>query len=96
MPQSDRQVLLFALAGFCTLTIGASIVNGIDGALAPTAIAAFRYGLTAVGLSVLLMVKQGPRGLFNPRPSMQWLRGAGLCRHLRQGHPGCDDDRRPG
>jgi drug/metabolite transporter (DMT)-like permease len=80
MQQSDRAGLLLALAGFCTLTIGDSIVKGIDGAWAPTAIAAWRYGLGALGLSVLLVMKQGPRALFNvPRPGMQWLRGAAVA-----------------
>lgn len=79
MQQSDRQGLLFALAGFCMLTIGDSIVKGIDGAWAPTAIAAFRYGLAAVGLSALLVWKQGPLALFDiPRPGVQWVRGAGV------------------
>ena len=80
MQQSDRAGLLFALAGFCTLTIGDSIVKGIDGAWAPTAIAAWRYALGAVGLTTLLVMKQGWAPLRNiPRPGMQWLRGAGVA-----------------
>ncbi len=80
MQQSDRSGLLYALAGFCMLTIGDSIVKGIDGAWAPTAIAAWRYGLGALGLSILLVVKQGPRALFDvPRPGVQWLRGAAVA-----------------
>lgn len=79
MQQSDRAGLLFALAGFCALTIGDSIVKGIDGAWAPTAIAAWRYSLAAVGLSVLLVMKQGLRPLLDiPRPGIQLLRGAGV------------------
>ena len=79
MQQSDRAGLLFALAGFCALTIGDSIVKGIDGAWAPTAIAAWRYGLGAIGLTSLLVMKQGLEPLRNiPQPGMQWLRGAGV------------------
>ncbi|WP_120076785.1 DMT family transporter [Aurantiacibacter odishensis] len=79
MQQSDRAGLLFALAGFCTLTIGDSIVKGIGGAWAPTAIAAFRYCLGALGLSLLLVWREGPRALIDiPRPGVQWLRGAGV------------------
>lgn len=79
MQQSDRPGLLFALAGFCTLTIGDSIVKGIDGAWAPTAIAAWRYGLGALGLTAILLMKEGVQPLRNiPNPGMQWLRGAGV------------------
>ena len=79
MQQSDRAGLLFALAGFCTLTVGDSIVKGIDGAWAPTAIAAWRYALGAIGLTALLVVKQGLQPLREiPQPGMQWLRGFGV------------------
>ena len=79
MRQSDRAGLLFALAGFCTLTIGDSIVKGIDGAWAPTAIAAWRYALGAIGLTALLVMKQGLQPLREiPQPGIQWLRGAGV------------------
>ncbi|MGB3796541.1 MAG: DMT family transporter [Alteraurantiacibacter sp.] len=80
MQQSDRAGLLFALAGFCALTIGDAIVKGIDGAWAPTAIAAWRYGLGAIGLTALLVMRQGLEPLRNiPRPGMQLLRGAGVA-----------------
>lgn len=79
MRQSDRAGLLFALAGFCTLTVGDSIVKGIDGAWAPTAIAAWRYALGAIGLTALLVMKQGLQPLREiPQPGMQWLRGFGV------------------
>ncbi|MWV29453.1 DMT family transporter [Aurantiacibacter rhizosphaerae] len=79
MQQSDRAGLLYALAGFCLLTIGDSIVKGIDGAWAPTAIAAWRYGLGALGLTALLVMKEGLQPLRNiPRPGMQVLRGTGV------------------
>ncbi|MFB0613276.1 DMT family transporter [Aurantiacibacter poecillastricola] len=79
MQETDRSGLLFALAGFCTLTLGDAIVKGIDGAWAPTAIAAWRYGLGAVGLTAILIWKEGLAPLRNiPGFWMQWLRGAGV------------------
>lgn len=79
MQHSDRAGLLFALAGFCTLSIGDVIVKGIDGAWAPTAIAAWRYGLAAIGLTVLLVMREGWKPLLHwPRPGVQMLRGLGV------------------
>lgn len=79
MQQSERAGLLFALAGFCTLSIGDAIVKGIDGAWAPTVIAAWRYGLAAVLLTTMLVSREGWAPLRRwPRPGLQWLRGLGV------------------
>jgi drug/metabolite transporter (DMT)-like permease len=80
MQQSDRAGLLFALAGFCTLSIGDVIVKGLDGAWAPTAIAVLRYGLGAIGLSALLALHQGAAPFRTiPMPLIQLLRGLGVA-----------------
>jgi len=80
MQQSDRAGLLFALAGFCTLSIGDVIVQGLDGAWAPTAIAVLRYGLGAIGLSALLALHQGAAPFRTiPMPLIQLLRGLGVA-----------------
>ncbi len=80
MQQSDRAGLLFALGGFCLLSVGDAIVKGIDGAWAPTAIAAFRYGLGAIGLTTLLVIREGWAPLRRiPRPGIQMLRGMGVA-----------------
>ncbi|MCB2065093.1 MAG: DMT family transporter [Erythrobacter sp.] len=79
MQHSERAGLLYALAGFCTLSIGDAIVKGIDGGWAPTAIAAWRYGFAAFLLTCLLVSREGWRPLLHwPRPGLQVLRGLGV------------------
>ncbi len=80
MQESHRSGLLFALAGFCALTIGDSIVKGIDQAWAPTAVAALRYVLGALGLTALLVWSEGTAPLRRiPNPRIQWLRGGAVA-----------------
>ena len=80
MQQSDRAGLLFALAGFCTLSIGDVVVKGMDGMWPSTGIAMLRYTLAAIGLSALLAWKGGAASLLAmPRAGIQWLRGLGVA-----------------
>ena len=79
LPQSDRAGLLYALAGFCLLTIGDAIIKGVDGAWPPTATASLRYVIGAVALTVLLVAKEGLAPLRHiPDLRFQWLRGAAV------------------
>ncbi|WP_241233462.1 DMT family transporter [Altericroceibacterium xinjiangense] len=73
--QNDRSGLLFALAGFCTLSIGDAIVKGMTGMWSPAAMAATRYVLAAAGLSAFLVAQQGIGALRMPKPGLQWVRG---------------------
>lgn len=75
---SDRQGLLFALAGFATLSLGDAVVKSMAGLWAPTAISALRYGLAAVGLGAMLLAREGRASFRMKRPAIQWLRGAGV------------------
>ena len=78
--QSDRAGLLFALAGFSTLSIGDAIIKGMADAWPPTAMAATRYVLAAIGLSAMLAARQGWTAVFAmPRPGLQWLRGLSVA-----------------
>lgn len=80
MQQSDRAGLLFALAGFCLLSVGDAVVKSIADEWTPTALAAFRYSLGAVALSALLTLREGTRPLREiPRPLIQALRGFGVA-----------------
>ncbi|APE29143.1 DMT family transporter [Aurantiacibacter gangjinensis] len=79
MQQSDRAGLLFALAGFCLLTVGDAIIKGVDGAWPPTAVASLRYTIGALGLTALLLLQEGAKPLERiPDLRFQWLRGASV------------------
>lgn len=79
MQESDRAGLLFALAGFCTLSIGDAIIKGMAGEWPATAIAMTRYVVGTLVLAVL-MVRHGGglRALALPTSGLQWLRGVSI------------------
>jgi drug/metabolite transporter (DMT)-like permease len=78
MQQSDRAGLLYALAGFCTLSIGDAIIKGMAGEWPAPAMAATRYIAGTVLLSVLLWRHEGAAALRLPRDPLQWLRGVAI------------------
>ena len=79
MHNHDRKGLLFALAGFLTLSMGDAVIKSMAGQWAPTAIAALRFGLGAAGLSALLLWREGSSAFRPPRPGIQLLRGFGIA-----------------
>ncbi|MEN7537002.1 DMT family transporter [Aurantiacibacter flavus] len=78
MQNSDRAGLLYALAGFCTLSIGDAIVKGMMGAWPAPAMAATRYVVGSALLAVLLARSEGLGALGLPRDKLQWLRGLSI------------------
>jgi drug/metabolite transporter (DMT)-like permease len=78
MQQSDRAGLLYALAGFCTLSIGDAIIKGMAGEWPAPAMAATRYVAGTILLAILLVRSEGPAGLSLPREPLQWLRGVAI------------------
>jgi len=78
MHNTDRAGLLFALAGFCTLSLGDAIIKGMPGAWPATAMAATRYVVGTMLLAVLMVRSQGWRALALPRDGLQWLRGVAI------------------
>ncbi len=78
MPQSDRAGLLYALAGFSTLSIGDAIIKGMAGAWPAPAMAATRYVAGTALLAVLLGRAEGLAALRLPRDPLQWLRGVAI------------------
>lgn len=78
MRHPERSGLLFALAGFATLSFGDAVVKSMTGLWAPTAIAATRYVIGAVGLGALLMARQGRTAFVAPVPHIQLVRGAAV------------------
>ena len=80
MQQSDRVGLLFALAGFCLLSVSDAVVKSMADEWTPTALAAVRYTIGAVGLSALLLAREGTAPLRSvPKPGIQFLRGFGIA-----------------
>lgn len=78
MQQSDRAGLLYALAGFCTLSIGDAIIKGMAGAWPAPAMAATRYVTGTLLLAALLARYEGWAALRLPRDPLQWLRGVAI------------------
>jgi drug/metabolite transporter (DMT)-like permease len=77
--QNEGTGLLFALVGFATLSFGDAVVKSMAGQWAPTAIAALRYLLGAIGLSAILLARQGPAAFAMPVPRIQLLRGVAVA-----------------
>jgi drug/metabolite transporter (DMT)-like permease len=78
MQQSDRAGLLYALAGFSTLSIGDAIIKGMAGAWPAPAMAATRYVAGTLLLAALLARYEGRAALRLPRDPLQWLRGVAI------------------
>lgn len=78
MQQSDRAGLLFALAGFCTLSLGDAIIKGMAGEWPAPAMAATRYVVGTLVLAVLMVRHEGFASLALPKSGLQWLRGVAI------------------
>lgn len=78
MQQDERSGLLWALAGFCALSAGDAIIKTMAGDWPPTAVAALRYSIGAIGLAALLYWREGRAGFRLPRPGIQLMRGIGV------------------
>ena len=78
MQQSDRAGLLYALAGFCTLSIGDAIVKGMAGLWPAPGMAALRYVFGTILLAFLLARAEGRAAVSLPRDKLQWLRGVAI------------------
>lgn len=78
MQQSDRAGLLYALAGFCTLSIGDAIIKGMAGEWPAPAMAATRYVAGTLLLATLMVRHEGRASLALPRDKLQWVRGVAI------------------
>jgi drug/metabolite transporter (DMT)-like permease len=78
MQQSDRAGLLYALAGFCTLSIGDAIIKGMAGAWPAPAMAATRYVVGSLVLAILLARSEGFGALRLPGDKLHWVRGVAI------------------
>lgn len=70
-----RQSFLLALAGFATFSLGDGITKSTAGLWPGTAVAALRFGLGAMGLGLILLVREGRAGFAMPCPLVQVGRG---------------------
>lgn len=78
MQQSDKAGLLYALAGFCTLSIGDAIIKGMAGEWPAPAMALTRYIVGTMLLAFLLARKDGLNALALPKDKLQWVRGVAI------------------
>lgn len=79
MRQNDSTGLLFALAGFSTMSVGDAVIKSIAGAWPGTAVALTRYTIGCLLLAGLLAWREG-RGGFRVRLSRwQIARGIGIA-----------------
>ena len=79
LQDEDRSGLLIALAGFALLSVGDAVVKSMAGQWAPTGIATLRYIIGAIGLSAILLAREGRAGFTVPRPGLQLVRGASVA-----------------
>lgn len=79
MAHIDRSGLLLALGGFALLSVGDIVVKSMAGLWPGTAIAALRYVFGAIGLGVILFLREGWADFSFPRLRWQTLRGASVA-----------------
>ncbi|RVQ65484.1 DMT family transporter [Croceicoccus ponticola] len=79
MHQTERAGVLAALAGFVLMSIGDVVWKFGSTEWAPTAMAALRYTMGAVGLGVILLMREGAEGFRVNRPLVQLMRGGGVA-----------------
>jgi drug/metabolite transporter (DMT)-like permease len=79
MQHYGRNGFLFALCGFALLSMGDAVIKSMAGEWPGTAVAALRFCIGAIGLGVILWMKEGKAGFKIPLPKFQLLRGFGLA-----------------
>ena len=67
--------MAYALAGFALLSCGDGVIKSVSGEWPGTGVAALRFALGALGLGLVLLLKEGVRGFRFPKPKVQLARG---------------------
>ncbi len=75
MTREERAGIGIAMLGFATLSVGDAVVKSMAGDWPAHAVAALRFTIGALGLSVLLLRSEGPRGFRPKKPLLQLARG---------------------
>lgn len=79
MAPNPRKALILAVCGFMLLSVGDVVVKTMAGAWPGSAVAALRYVIGAVGLTVLVALRVGRSGFVFPKPWLQVGRGAAVA-----------------
>ncbi|MEP5937316.1 MAG: DMT family transporter [Erythrobacter sp.] len=76
--QSSRAGLLYAICGFALLSSGDAVVKTMADEWPAVAVAALRFTVGAVGLSIFLLIKEGRSSFLPTNPWLQIARGTCL------------------
>lgn len=79
MQHDERSGIMLAVAGFSSLSVGDAIIKTMAGEWSPLAVAALRFTIGAIGLSLLLWRSEGGAAFRPKRPLLQVARGACLA-----------------
>lgn len=84
MQASERSGILLAMSGFALLSVGDAVIKTMAGEFSPLGVAAIRFAIGAIGLSILLGASEGKRAFRPTDPRLQAARGfclaaASLC-----------------
>lgn len=79
MTPSERSGLTYAVTGFAILSCGDAVVKSMAGDWPAFAVAALRFAIGALGLSVILWRSEGPRAFRPLNWKLQAARGACLA-----------------
>jgi drug/metabolite transporter (DMT)-like permease len=79
MTPTERSGLAYAVAGFAILSVGDAVIKSMSEMWPPYAVAALRFSIGAVGLSILLWRSEGPRAFVPANWPLQIARGTCLA-----------------
>ncbi|MBY6128148.1 DMT family transporter [Qipengyuania aquimaris] len=84
MQASERSGILLAMSGFALLSVGDAVIKTMAGEFSPLGVAAIRFAIGAIGLSILLGASEDRRAFRPTDPKLQAARGfclaaASLC-----------------
>ncbi len=79
MTRTERTGLAYAVAGFICLSLGDAVIKSMADAWPAHAVAALRFAIGAIGLSLLLLRSEGPAAFVPTKPWLQAARGTCLA-----------------
>ncbi|MEM8724272.1 MAG: DMT family transporter [Pseudomonadota bacterium] len=79
MTRDERSGLAIAVLGFAVLSVGDAVIKSMAGDWPVHAVAALRFSIGAVGLSILLFRSEGAEAFVPTKPWLQVARGACLA-----------------
>ena len=79
MQKSERSGILIALCGFALLSVGDAVIKTMSDAFSPLGVAAIRFALGSIGLSLLLGLNEGKAAFRPTNPRLQAARGVCLA-----------------